>query len=126
MRHRGRRGPLVVGSLPSAMGLLACLGRLIALPRRGHLLPTHLLPTNVTAVALPAIATTAQGKHRMTLRVIAPANTQAVRLVDRHMSSHDHKRGRPSSDGKFTPTARMMLLASSPARVQKNTFLDDR
>jgi hypothetical protein len=51
MRHAVRILPLAIGSLTSAMCLLAGFCGLVTAPHRGPLLPSHSFPTVLVAIA---------------------------------------------------------------------------
>jgi hypothetical protein len=64
MRHGSFVVTLTVGTLPPTMGLPARLAGLVPLARRANLLASLVLPTLLAAVALAAVATGTDGKHR--------------------------------------------------------------
>jgi len=83
MRHQRRVATLAVGLLPSAMGTPPSLASLVALARCPDLAAPPAAPALFAAIALTAVATGADRKHRTAAWFAALTLPKALNLIVR-------------------------------------------
>jgi hypothetical protein len=100
MRHTRLGLTLSIRSLATAMCLLARRCRLIAAAGCRQLSLPHSLPAGATAIALSAVTTATDGKHRVAARFTTPAQAKTLGAwLCCVGSGHSHHDTRSADDG---------------------------
>ena len=125
MRHWRCPATLAVGLLSSTMRVLSGLTCLITLAGSPDLVSPPAASTRFAAIALTAVAASANRKHRAAAWLTTLAWSKALNVTVRH--AHPMNIHRPEMiDNLIAAAAQDDVASRLPQEVQKTTFSDDR